>query len=650
MLRLFSVLLALLLSTSGQAPQADAFYEAIRTDNLPLLRDLIKAQGANVKDASEQTPLMFATAFGSREAVRALIDSGADINATSKSGLTALHLAWRDEAVIRLLLDHGANVNAKTLLGFTPLIVAASATGTAGVVTLLLDKGADVNAAENRRVTALIAAASVGNTAAAKILLARGANANAFADGVGQKTATPLMGAASNGDVELTRLLLARKVDVNVKSPDKDVVAANGPVLFASLTALHFATAASNPTVMKMLIDAGASVDATDARGTTPLTWAIASDRPDPLIVRLLLTRGATMTTASKAGEDSLAWARKFNNPAVLSEVKLTSIKPVTSGASSRVSLRPREAVERSLVPLRTGSEGVWTKDGCVTCHAQPMTNIVADLALRRGWRSIPTEGESSRILNRMTTDIAGFLQGRESGGMPDNQLYALFMMGTMKLPPSTITDIWVSYLAAKQREGGNWHGMTTRAPIQDGDISRTAFAIQAISVYGIPARKAEFSARIKRAAAWLAAQQPQSTEERAMQLLGLGWAGANRPLRESRIRELKSLQRPDGGWGQTPNLSSDAYATGQVLYALHELGEPAADSAIQRGIAFLLRTQAEDGTWHVKSRAMKIQPYFESGFPYGDDQWISQSGTAWAAMALAVTEAPAPATSKGKP
>jgi hypothetical protein len=235
-----------------------------------------------------------------------------------------------------------------------------------------------------------------------------------------------------------------------------------------------------------------------------------------------------------------------------------------------------------------------------------------------------------------MTTDIAGFLQGRESGGMPDNQLYALFMMATMKLPPSTITDIWVSYLAAKQREAGNWHGMTTRAPIQDGDISRTALAIQAFSVYGIPARKAEFSARIKRAAAWLAAQQPQSTEERAMQLLGLLWAGANRPLREIRIRELKSLQRPDGGWSQTPNLSSDAYATGQVLYALHELGEPAADSAIQPGIAFLLRTQAEDGTWYVKSRAMKIQPYFESGFPYGDHQWISQSGTAWAAMALA--------------
>jgi hypothetical protein len=43
----------------------------------------------------------------------------------------------------------------------------------------------------------------------------------------------------------------------------------------------------------------------------------------------------------------------------------------------------------------------------------------------------------------------------------------------------------------------------------------------------------------------------------------------------------------------------------------------------VERGAAFLLRTQDPDGSWYVKSRAMKIQPYFESGFPYGHDQWI---------------------------
>src|SRR6187402_3227333 len=102
------LLLTFVLSTSGQPPQAERFYQAIRNDNLPVLRDLIKSQGTNVKDATEQTPLMFAVAFGSRDAVRALVDAGADVNATSRAGLTPLHLAWRDEAVARLLLDKGA--------------------------------------------------------------------------------------------------------------------------------------------------------------------------------------------------------------------------------------------------------------------------------------------------------------------------------------------------------------------------------------------------------------------------------------------------------------------------------------------------------------------------------------------------------------
>ena len=94
-------------------------------------------------------------------------------------------------------------------------------------------------------------------------------------------------------------------------------------------------------------------------------------------------------------------------------------------------------------------------------------------------------------------------------------------------------------------------------------------------------------------------------------------------------------LQREDGGWGQTPDLASDAYATGQALYTLHELGVPASDPAYKRGVQYLLSTQQADGSWHVKSRAQKIQPYFESNFPYGADQWISQAATAWAATAL---------------
>jgi ankyrin repeat protein len=623
-----------------QPPAGDRFYQAIRTNDLVALQKLVAEFGVNAEDTSGLTPLTLAAAFGTREAVGLLVDAGADVKAQNSAGITALHVAWRDEAVARQLLDRGADVNAKTALGATPLLVASSANGTEAVVSLLLQKGADPEAAEARGVTPLIAAAGVGNTAAAKLLLAYGANVNAYAQGAGQKAATPLMGAAHNGDVELTRVLLARKPDVNAVSPNNDGIVKNGPVAFGSLTALHLATAGASPAVVQLLLDAGASVDARDVRGMTPLVWAIGTDHPEPRIIQLLLAHGADASIASNIDGMAADWARRFNNPVVMYALKLTSSRaavnasaPSSAGAESG----PRQAVERSLPLLRTASARVMSDGGCVACHAQPLTGIATEYAARRGWRAEPATSDISQVVSALAGGIAGFLQGRESGGLPDTQEYNGFMAAALNIPPNASTDALVSYLVAKQRQAGNWHGFSTRAPIQDGDISRTAMAIRILAVYGTPARKSEIALRMTKAAKWLAAQAPISTEDRVMQLLGLSWAGADRPLRDNRLRELTALQRRDGGWAQTPNLASDAYATGQVLFTLRELGVASADAAIRRGVAFLVRTQAGDGSWFVKSRAMKIQPYFESGFPYGPDQWISQSGTAWATLALSI-------------
>jgi hypothetical protein len=62
-------------------------------------------------------------------------------------------------------------------------------------------------------------------------------------------------------------------------------------------------------------------------------------------------------------------------------------------------------------------------------------------------------------------------------------------------------------------------------------------------------------------------------------------------------------------------------------------------DSLYERGVQFLLRTQLADGSWFVKSRTEAFQPYFETGFPHGHDQWISAAGTSWAIAALALTQ-----------
>jgi N-acyl-D-amino-acid deacylase len=79
-----------------------------------------------------------------------------------------------------------------------------------------------------------------------------------------------------------------------------------------------------------------------------------------------------------------------------------------------------------------------------------------------------------------------------------------------------------------------------------------------------------------------------------------------------------------------------DAYQTGLSLWALASADPSVVDTAVyRRGVDYLMQTQANDSSWHVRSRAFGFQPYFEGGFPYGDDQWISMAATAWAAMVL---------------
>jgi hypothetical protein len=88
--------------------------------------------------------------------------------------------------------------------------------------------------------------------------------------------------------------------------------------------------------------------------------------------------------------------------------------------------------------------------------------------------------------------------------------------------------------------------------------------------------------------------------------------------------------------------MESGAYTTGLAMIALQSAGLPVSDAAYQRGVQYLLGTQLEDGSWHVRTRAAGFQPYFDNGFPHGVDQWISAAGTSLATTALTLAAPPA--------
>ena len=504
-MRIFKLcLLFIFVSSTFAQNSIDRSYLSIRNNDLVALRTLTKDHGLNEKDAEGQTPLMFAAAFGSLDAMKLLIANGADPKAVSEAGVTALHLAAGDARKVRLLLEGGVDVNKSSLIGRTPLLVAAGTYGSIETVKLLLEKGADVNAQDANGLTPLVAAASVNDAAVVKLLIEKGADINARAT-VGSAV-TALMGAASNGNADLTRLLLARKADVRAISPDRSGSAKNGPVAFGNVTALHLAIGKRDVETVRLLLDAGAAVNARDIRGLTPLVFAVATDRPDIEVVRLLLARGADRSMPSEIKETPIDWARKFNNPAVLAAMKLEAVRvtaPVSAQKVTTVNLTPQRAVERSLPLLQRTAANMFTDGGCVACHAQPISKMATNMAQSRGWR-IDDEGrksvatESARVVGNLNGSVAVLLQGREGGGQPDTQLYNAMMMITSAEPASRGTDALVHYLAAKQRPEGYWQGIgATRAPIQDGNFSRTALAIRTLATYGMAGRKTEWTERI---------------------------------------------------------------------------------------------------------------------------------------------------------
>jgi hypothetical protein len=215
---------------------------------------------------------------------------------------------------------------------------------------------------------------------------------------------------------------------------------------------------------------------------------------------------------------------------------------------------------------------------------------------------------------------------------------------------PDNYTEIAARVVAEAQWVDGRWNHGDLRSPIDSSDFAATAFAVRVLPGYAPKEQAQTITQQVARAKEWLIATAPQTTDDKSFRLLGLYWCGADAAEIKWAARQLLDDQRTDGGWAQLPGLASDAYATGQVLVALHEAGGIAAtEEAYQRGVKYLLRTQEDDGSWLVSSRSIPNNAFFESGFPHGKFQFISFAGSCWATRAL-ILAAASPANKKDGP
>jgi hypothetical protein len=316
----------------------------------------------------------------------------------------------------------------------------------------------------------------------------------------------------------------------------------------------------------------------------------------------------------------------------------LAIILPVTPVPTDRA---VRAAITKALPPLAAAATGHVEQKTCFACHNQTYPLIAFREAGRRGFTVPPTlfADQTEHVTEFLDNNLDAYRSGKGTGGQVDTAGAALFALEMAGVKPGEATDAVVEYLLKTQPGQGHWRSTSNRPPTEASHFTATAFAVRGLSTWARGEARGRAKGRTDAARTWLAKTKPTDTEDRVFRLLGLSDAKAEPATIAAAAFDLILTQRPDGGWGQLDSLVSDPYATATALVVLSWSRELKPDHPSYRaGVRFLVGSQRADGTWRVRSRSKPFQPYYESGFPHGTNQFLSATASGWATAALALT------------
>jgi ankyrin repeat protein len=298
-------LLATLLPLGAQAD--DSLAVAAMQRDLDTVRQLLAERGADVNaQGPHETPaLHWLVRIEDIELTQRLLDAGADVNQRTGLGLAALSLAIenRDLDMVQLLLQHGADAKTPDAAGETPLMQAARS-GDPGIVQALLDAGVDVDVREpHYQQTALMLGVRSGSPEVVALLIANGADVNAQSlAGEEPKFRLPSESAGSKG----VGIIRGGWPERGMRAP-----------IGGAKTPLLYATRQGDLASTKLLVEAGAELEQSEANGVTPLlnailNAAVASRSPRPTghldVAHYLIEQGADINARDWYGQTPL-WA-----------------------------------------------------------------------------------------------------------------------------------------------------------------------------------------------------------------------------------------------------------------------------------------------------------------------------------------------------
>ncbi|MCZ6675586.1 MAG: hypothetical protein O7C75_21870 [Verrucomicrobia bacterium] len=296
-------------------------------------------------------------------------------------------------------------------------------------------------------------------------------------------------------------------------------------------------------------------------------------------------------------------------------------------------------AVSKAL-PLIERSSVVSLKErSCFTCHNGAASVSALETARLRGF-SIDEDNMVNQ-LQRAYSEIRSVDRRIEPGafapGQADGGGWKLLTLAAAEWPKDEVTEAGVRFLIEYNRDRDHWFwSQVKRPPTLGSSFTTTWVALRAIREFITPETALSVELRTAEALGWLLRTQSVDTEDSVSRLRGLYVANASAKDIEMEANKLLSKQHLDGGWAQLPRGESDAYATSIALIGFYESGSIDHRSPESlRALQYLLDTQLTDGSWQVDKRARALQPHYDSTFPHGQDQFISQIATSWAVVAM---------------
>jgi squalene-hopene/tetraprenyl-beta-curcumene cyclase len=317
-----------------------------------------------------------------------------------------------------------------------------------------------------------------------------------------------------------------------------------------------------------------------------------------------------------------------------LSATVLLTVLPVGATAAGPVPT-VKETINRGLTFLAKDNLAWKATRKCAECHHAPFTIWALNEGKKRGY---PVD---EKALAELTSWVVGKDHLAKLVAKPPKQkkvelneaplLLALGIeAGDAKAAQDGLRTMLTSVLGDQDKDG-SWKLSYEFRPIGSSPQTLTTLALLALTGPNAPDLGKQGKAARARGLQWLRKAKPEGElQTAALRLILFRRLGLPTADWEPLVKKLRRTQNTDGGWGQIPKAKSDAYATGQALYALAEAGVKPGDKVVRKAQVFLAKTQRKDGAWAMVSRAI-----MRDGKPPRNLEPITHAASAWAVMGL---------------